>query len=141
MTAAVPDPVATFDAVLIARAVGTALENVPIRSDRAEGDEPPFAIATDGGWARARGAGALLPARVNLSVTAATDDQAAALWRLASALLHNWGPVTVDVDGAQVGVWKVFDETGPQRPVQEPDTGWWRVFGVFDLTMTDRAIG
>ena len=137
----VPDPVATLRAVLIPRAVGTDLEGLPIRSKREEGDAPPFLVAREAGDLHHRSVGALLPARVNLSVVALDEDQAAALWRLASALLHRLGPLIVAVDGADVGVWRIHDETGLQQPVQEPDTLWWRAFGVFDLTMADRAIG
>lgn len=138
----VPEPVKVLRAILLARAAGTDLENVPFRSnDRDAGDEPPFGVVSQAGDGRIRSGGALLPARVSVSITAVTDYDAAALWRLASALLHGWGPVVVEVDGDQVGVWKVFDETGLQRPVKEPDTGWWRAFGVFDVAMTDRAIG
>lgn len=136
-----PDTVATLRTILLARATGTDLEGVAIRPNQPEeGDVPPYVVLAEGGDLHARGVGALLPARVALSVTAETDGEAAALWRLASALLHRYGPAAVVVDGVRVGVWRVHDETGLQRPVQEPDTLWWRASGVFDLTMADRPI-
>jgi len=137
----VPDPVATLRAVLISRVVDTDLEDVQIKDARQDGDEPPFGILAEGGDTRARSGGAMLPSRVSLSLTAVTAGQAARLWRLASAALHGAGPIRILVDGEWVGVWRIFDETGLQRPVQEPDTAWWRAFGVFDVYMADRAIG
>lgn len=139
---AVIEPVEVLRAVLRVRVPGTALADVAVRTnERDAGDVPPFVILAQGGDVRIRSGGAYAPARVSLSLTAATDYEAAALWRLASRLLHGWGPVNVDVDVDRVGIWRIFDETGLQRPVKEPDTGWWRAFGVFDITMTDRAIG
>lgn len=142
MTVAVtPDPVATLRSVLLSRVSGTDLEDVAVRPNQPDaGDLPPYVVLAEGGDLHARGVGALLPARVALSVTAETDGQAASLWRLASALLHRFGPVSVVIDGVRVGVWRIHDETGLQRPVQEPDTLWWRASGVFDLTMADRPI-
>lgn len=137
----VPDPIAVLRAVLLGLVVDTDLEGLAIRDAREDGDSPPYVVLGEAGDRRLRSGGALWPARVEASLTAATKGEAAIKWRLLSALLHRHGPVTLTVDGDRVGVWKVFDETGLQGPVQEPDTAWWRAFGVFDVYMTDRAIG
>jgi hypothetical protein len=137
----VPDPIAVLRAILLDRVVGTDLAGVAVRDAREEGDAPPYVVLNEGGDSRLRAGGALWPARVTLSVTAESKGQAAVLWRLASAALHRHGPERLTVDGDQVGVWRIFDETGLQGPVQEPDTSWWRAFGVFDVYMADRAIG
>jgi hypothetical protein len=133
-----PDPVATLRAILIARFEAASLEQPPIVGNvREGGDTPPFYVLSEAGEERARGAGVLLPARVGLSAWSLTEAGAVAGYRMASDLLHRTGPVTVDT----TGVWKVFDETGVQRPLRDPDSGWWLAAGVFDLYMTDRAIG
>jgi hypothetical protein len=138
-----PDPIEVFRAVLIARAVDTTLEDVPIRSnERDQDDEPPYLIASEAGSLRHTSVGAFLPTRVGLSGYATTESGAAALYRTASDVLHRAGPLRISIpDFGSAGVWRIYDETGLQRPVRDPDTGWWRAFGVFDMHMADRAIG
>ena len=133
-----PDPVAVLRAILLARLEATGQTAVTVVGNvRSAGVEPPFYVLSEAGALRARGPGAYSPARVGLSAWAATEDAAAAAYRLASDLLHRQGPLVVD--GA--GVWKIFDETGLQRPLPDPDSDWWSASGVFDLVMTDRAVG
>lgn len=133
-----PDPVAVLRSILLARLAATGQTVVPVVANvREAGGQVPFYVLSEAGALRARGPGAYGPARVGLAAWAATEDAAAAAYRLASDLLHRQGPLVVD--GA--GVWKVFDETGLQRPLPDPDSDWWSAQGVFDLVMTDRAIG
>jgi hypothetical protein len=138
-----PDPLEVFRAVLIARAVDTSLEEIPVRSnERDQDDVPPLLIASEAGALRHASVGAFMPARVGLSGYATTESGAAALYRTASDGLHRVGPLRISIpDFGTVGVWRIYDETGMQRPVLDPDTGWWRAFGVFDIYMADRAIG
>jgi hypothetical protein len=143
--AVVPDTVATLNALLAARAAAEDVDVGTVRSRRAEGDEPPYTLLGEGGDIRPRGnAPVLNPARVGCRVFDLTDGGAARRYREISALLHRFGPARVELaaeDGGSVGIWKVFDETGVQAPLQEPETGWWVASGVFDLYMTDRGVG
>lgn len=142
--AVLPDVVATFRAVLVARAAAEGDAPSVIRSRRGEGDEPPYALLRDAGEVRERNAPVLSPARVGVQVFDLTDVAAARRYRRYSALLHGFGPTVVELDaedGGDVGVWRIYDETGVQQPLQEPDTGWWVASGVFDLYMTDRGVG
>lgn len=137
MSVEMPDPVAIIRGVLVSRQPGSPIAGVPVRDEREEGDEPPFILLAQAGALRHRSVGALLPARVSLTGVGATPGAAAVLYRTASDLLHRLGPI----HEGTAGIWRIYDETGQQRPVQEPDTAWWRSFGVFDLYMADRAIG
>jgi len=133
-----PDPVAVLRAVLLARMEVTAQAIVPVVANvREAGGTPPFYVLTEAGALRARSTGVLSPARVGLAAWALTEDAAAAAYRLASDLLHRVGPVTVD----GCGVWRIYDETGLQGALPDPDSSWWRASGVFDLVMTDRTVG
>lgn len=139
---AVADPVAAFRAVLVARAAATGETLGTVRSHRHDGDEPPYVLLREAGAPRERNAPVMNPARVAIQVFELDEAAAAAGYRRISALAHRAGPMTVDLDDdGSVGVWKVFDETGVQTPVKDPDTGWWIAGGVFDLYMTDRSVG
>ncbi len=143
-TAVSPDPVATLRSIILGLAE-TAGDDAPvIRSRRAPGDVPPFTLLRDAGELRARHAPVRRPARVSAQLFGLDEADAARRYRRFSDLVHGYGPAIVeleDEDGGDVGVWKVFDETGVQAPLQEPDTGWWVAGGVFDLYMTDRSVG
>jgi hypothetical protein len=140
MTLAVADPVGLARAALLAAATGTALAGVPIVSNkREEAVDPPYLTLSEGGDVHAGTLHAYSPARVSITAVAATDGAAAALCRLALLLLNNHAPATYTVDGVLLELGGAADETGVQQPVQEPDTSWWRAFGVIDLWMADRA--
>ena len=141
--AVTPDTVVTLRQLLLDRAAAAGDDEPVIRSRRAPNEEPPFTLLKEAGELRARHAPVLNPARVTVSAYALTDTEAVRRYRRHAGLVHGFGPAIVSLeaeDGGDVGVWRVFDETGPQRPIQEPDTGWWLVTGVFDLYMTDRAV-
>ena len=134
---AVVDSVAFCRAHLAALAAGTQIEAVPVRASvREDGDEPPFFVMAEGGELAHPTLPLLQPARVELTSWGLTEGQAVTNWRVARALLHRSGPVVID----GVGMFKAFDETGLQRPFQDPDTEWWRAFGVFDLHLVDRVL-
>lgn len=139
-----PDTVATLRQLLLDRC--TAVGDTPpaIRSRRAPEDLPPFVLLVEAGEVRARHAPVLTPASVSLAVFDVSPQAAVRRYRRLAAIVHGQYPSVVELeaeDGGRVAVWKVFDETGPQGPVQEPDSGWWRVSGVFDLFMADRPLG
>lgn len=139
-----PDVVAAFDAYLAAKASDAEVDPIVVRSTRATGDAPPFALARDGGERKARHAGVLNPARVAVQAFGLTSAGAARLLRLIAALVHDAGPLIVeleDEDGGRIGIWRVFDEIGVGEPLKEPETGWWVATGAFDLYMSDRAVG
>ena len=137
MTATFVDPLAAFREALLALAPTTALADVPIRAnERHDGDAPPFVVIAEGGAIRHRTGPAYAPARVNLSAWGNDADQAVELYLTASQLLHRYGPVV----RSGAGIFRIFDETGLQQPFEDPDTGWWRAFGVFDLVMVDRPV-
>lgn len=131
------DPVAAFRDALLALAPATAIDGVPVRTnERHAGDVPPYFVLAEGGDIQHRTAPVYNPARVNLSAWALDADQAVDLYRTASQLVHRTGPFIRN--GA--GVFRIFAETGLQQPFEDPDTGWWRAFGVFDLVMVDRPV-
>jgi hypothetical protein len=130
-------PVVAFRDLLLDLATDTQLEGIPVRTvKRDPGDEPPFLLVAEGGGIRHRTGPAYAPARASLTAFHMTDREAADLYLAASELLHRLRPGIRD----GVGIFKVFDETGLQQPFQDPDTGWWRAFGVFDLVLVDRLI-
>lgn len=134
---AIVDPVAVLRDLLLELAPGSALAGLPIRTTaRHEGDAPPFVVLAEGGALRHRSGPVYAPARINLSAWALDADRAAELYRAASELLHRRGPIVRN--GA--GIFRIYDETGLQAPFEDPDTGWWRAFGVFDLVMVDRLV-
>lgn len=128
-----PDPVAFLTTLLEARQPGSPIEGVPLATDRIGVERPPFLLLQDRPAVRDRGVGAYLPARVRLAAYGRTAEEAAAMYRAASALLHRQGPVVNDHGRA----WRVFEEVGSQ-PTEDPDTKWPITFGVFDLYMADR---
>jgi hypothetical protein len=133
-----PDPVALLRAILLERLDRTSQAIVPVIGNVRDADtEPPFYVASEAGSIHERSAPVLNPARVGLSAWALTEDAAAAAYRLAIDLLHRQGPLLID----GWGIWKVFNETGLQRPLRDPDSSWWLATGVFDLYMTDRNVG
>jgi len=136
MTVTFVDPVAAFREALLALAPGTALADVPVRSKQQQGEAPPFIRLSEGGAIRHRTGPAYKPARVNFSAWALDEGQAVELYLTASQLLHRHGPVVRN--GA--GIFRIYDEMGLQQPFEDPDTGWWRAFGVFDLVMVDRPV-
>lgn len=131
------DPVAAFRDALLALAPATAIAGVVIRTNkRHEGDSPPYFVVNEAGDIQHRTAPVYSPARVNLTAWALDADQAVDLYRTASQLVHRYGPLIRD----GVGIFRIFAETGLQQPFEDPDTGWWRAFGVFDLAMVDRIV-
>ena len=130
------DPVAAFREALLAMAPTTALAGIPVTTKSQVGESPPFIRLSEGGAIRHRTGPAYKPARVNFSAWALDEGQAVELYLTASQLLHRAGPVVRN--GA--GIFRIFDETGLQQPFEDPDTGWWRAFGVFDLVMVDRPV-
>ena len=131
------DPVAAFRDALLALAPWTAIAGVVIRTNkRHDGDSPPYFVASDGWALQHRTAPVFNPARVNFSAWGFDADQAVDLYLTASQLVHRTGPVIRN--GA--GIFRIFAETGLQQPFEDPDTGWWRAFGVFDLVMVDRIV-
>ena len=131
------DPVAAFRDALLELAPATALANVAVRTnDRHDDDAPPFVVVSEGGAIHHRTGPAYVPARVNLSAWGIDADQAVELYLTAAQLLHRLGPLVRN----GIGIFKIFEETGLQQPFEDPDTGWWRAFGVFDLVMVDRIV-
>ncbi len=128
-----PDPVAFLAELLGSLQPGSALEGVPVLEDRIGAEQPPFLLLQDRLAVRDRGIGAYLPARVRLAAFGRAPEEAAAMYRAASALLHRKGPVVNDHGRA----WRVFEEVGAQ-PYEDPDTKWPSTFGVFDVYMADR---
>mgnify|MGYP001216041185 CR=1 FL=1 len=135
-----PDVIAFLRALLLELAEGTDIEDVPVRGDRLEpGDNPdtvPVILLEDAGALRGRGVPAYLPYRVMVTAFGRTEKQAADVLRTTTDLLHDYGPL---VDDDRVGLWKAFDETGPQ-PRQEPDTRWAARFSVFALYIPDAVL-
>lgn len=134
MTAA--DPVAFLMALLAADANGTEIEDVPIRAGRLENaDAPPVLLLEASGWLRHDQLPTLLPARVSVTAYGRTEAEADTLLRAATDIFHRQGPRVID----GVGMWRAFDETGPQ-PRDEPDTRWPARFSVAALYMPDVAL-
>jgi hypothetical protein len=133
----VVSPIVAFRQLLLDLAPGTQLESLPILTvKRDPGVTPPFLLVAEAGSIRHRTGPAYAPARASLTAYEYTDRGAAELYLVASELLHRLRPGIRD----GVGIFKVFDETGLQQPFQDPDTEWWRAFGVFDLVLVDRLI-
>jgi hypothetical protein len=131
------DPVAAFRDALLALAPATAIAGVAVRTNqRHDGDVPPYFVVSEGGDLQHRTAAVYNPARVNVSAYGLDADQAVDLFRTASQLVHRTGPLIRN----GVGIFRIFAETGLQQPLEDPDTGWWRAFGVFDLVMVDRPV-
>lgn len=131
-----PEPVLFAQAFLQQFAPDTAIENVPVRVMRLEQDDmPPALLLEPAGEVHERSLPVFLPARVAVVAYALSADAALLLYRTASDLFHRTGPVLID----GIGLFKAFDETGPQ-PRDEPNTTWHGVFGVIALYMADQAI-
>ena len=136
-TEAIIDPVATFRELLLELAPLTILGDLPVRTNaRHDGDTPPYIVVSEGGAIHHRTGPAYAPARVNLSAWGIDADQAVEIYLTAAQLMHRLGPLVRN----GVGIFKIFEETGLQQPFEDPDTGWWRAFGVFDLVMVDRLV-
>jgi hypothetical protein len=137
VTTTYADPVAAFRDALLALAPATAIAGVDVRTNKRHGgDSPPYFIVSEGGDIQHRTAAVYNPARVNVSAYGLNADQAVDLFRTASQLVHRTGPLIRN----GVGIFRIFAETGLQQPLEDPDTGWWRAFGVFDLVMVDRPV-
>ncbi len=128
-----PDPVAFAVGLLESLLPASALAGVPLVSDRIGTEVPPLLLVQDRLAVRDRGVGAYLPARVRVAAYGRSAEEAAAMYRAASALLHQLGPAS----NAHGRAWKVFEEVGAQT-TEDPDTHWPMAFGVFDLYMADR---
>lgn len=132
------DPVAACRDLLLELATGSQIASRAVRTNaRHDTDVPPYFVVSEGGAIRHKTGPAYAPARVNLSSWGLDADTAAEGYLVASQLLHRYGPVVL---ASGVGIFKVFDETGLQEPFEDPDTGWWRAFGVFDLVLVDRLV-
>ena len=136
MTVTIVDPVAALREILLERAIGTSLADVPVHTRRQDAEPPPFILVGEGGLVHHRSAPVYNPARVGFTAWTLTEEQAVELYLTAAQLLHRYGPVVRE----GVGVFRIFEETGMQQPFPDPDTGWWRAFGVFDLVMVDRIV-
>lgn len=131
-----PEPILFLQAWLGQLAPMTAIAGVPVRVSRLEDtDKPPAILLENAGELHDRGLPAFLPARVSFTTYGETEDDAMVLYRTVSNLLHRRGPVRI----GDVGMWRAFDETGPQ-PREDPNTNWPAKFGVIDLYMPDRAL-
>lgn len=132
-----PEPVLFVQALLISLQSGTAIEDVAIRVGRLESEDvPPVMLLESAGELRHTSVSAFLPARVSFTTYGRTEDEALLLYRATANLLHRRGPTLLD-DG--VGMWRAFDETGPQ-PREDPDTTWSARFGVMAIYMPDVAL-
>jgi hypothetical protein len=136
MITTIVDPVATFREVLLGLVPATVLAAVPVVTKRAPNQAPPFIHVGEGGTIHHRTGPVYNPARVNLTAWALDEDQAVLFYLTAAQLLHRFGPVVK----SDVGIFRIFEETGLQQPFEDPDTDWWRAFGVFDLVMVDRLV-
>jgi hypothetical protein len=130
------DPVAAFREVLLDLLPATAFAGVAVRTRHEQDEAPPFYLAGEGGAIHHRTGPAYNPARVNLSAWALDQDQAAEMYLTAAQHLHRMGPLIKN----GVGIFRIFEETGLQQPFPDPDTGWFRAFGAFDLVMVDRIV-
>jgi len=131
------DSLASFRDVLLERVPGTALAAVTVRANARHADDlPPFIVVSEGGALHHRTGPAYNPARVNFTAWALDADGAVEMYLTAAQLLHRLGPLVKN--GA--GIFRVFEETGLQQPFEDPDTSWWRAFGVFDLVMVDQIM-
>jgi hypothetical protein len=130
------DTVAAFRDVLIDRLAGSSIETVPVRTQHKEGEAPPFILLAEGGSIRHPRVPLYAPARVNFEAWALDEDAAVAIYMTAAQFMHRLGVVIKN----GVAIFQCFEETGLQQPFPDPDTGWWRAFGVFDLTMVDQIL-
>lgn len=130
-------PVVAFRELLVDVAAGTQIDGIAVRTvHRDPEDVPPLFLVSEAGGIRHRTGPAYAPARVSLTALHYTDREAVDMYLVASQLLHRLRPGIRD----GVGIFKVFDETGVQQPVKDPDAEWWRAFGVWDLVLVDRPI-
>jgi len=130
------EPVKFARNLILELAAGTLLEDVPVDAYRLEAEgEPPRIVLKEGGDVHERGVGMLNPARIRATCYGTDPRQASRMYRALVAILHRAGPLVRD----GVGLFKAFDETGPQ-PLTDPDTRWDAVFGVFDLHLADRPV-
>lgn len=130
-------PVVAFRELFVEVKAGTWIEDYAVRTlHRDPDDVPPFFLVGEAGSIRHRTGPAYAPARASLTAFDYTDRGAVDMYLAASQLLHRLRPGIRD----GVGIFKVFDETGVQQPFQDPDTEWWRAFGVFDLVLVDQPI-
>ena len=130
------DPVLFAQTILLADASGTEIEGLEIRIGRLENqDEPPVLLLEDAGWLRSDALPAFLPARVSITAYGRSESEASLLLRAATDILHRAGPRII----AGIGLWKAYDETGPQ-PRDDPDTRWPARFTVAALYMPDVAL-
>ena len=130
------DTVAAARDVLLSRIPGSSIEAVPVRTQHEQGEAPPFILVAEGGAIRLPSVPLYAPARANLEAWGLDEDQAVEIYLTAAQLLHRLGPLVIN----GVGIFRIFEETGLQQPFLDPDTGWWRAFGVFDLTMVDQIL-
>jgi hypothetical protein len=130
------DPVAALRDALLALAPSTALAAIPVRTEHLEAEAPPFFLVGEAGAIHHRTGPVYNPARINLSAWALDQDQAVEMYLTAAALLHRYGPVVRN----GIGIFRIFEETGLQQPFADPDTGWFRAFGAFDMVMVDRIV-
>ena len=130
------DTVASLRDVLLDRIPGSSIEAVGVRTKRQEGEPPPFILLVEGGAIRLPSVPLYAPARVDLEAWGLDEEQAVEIYLTAAQLLHRLGPLVIN----GVGIFRIFEETGLQHPFVDPDTGWWRAFGVFDLMMVDQIL-
>jgi hypothetical protein len=130
------DPVVFLRDWYLELALGTPLEGVAIWTLKREPETlPPYLILAEAGDVRHPAGPAFAPARVELSAWHYTDREVATLFRTAIALVHRRHVVL-----GGIGCFMARSETGLQRPFEDPDTGWWRGFGVIDLVLLDQLI-
>lgn len=140
MTTTFLSPTILARAALADVSAGTAIAGVVVMTnEREEGDTAPYILLSEGGDLHAGTLQANNPARVQITGVAATDVAAVALCRTALALLHDHGPASYTIDGLAYKFHGAANETGVQQPLPEPETTWWRAFGVIDIWMPDRA--
>lgn len=140
MTTTYLSPTILARAALADVASGTAIAGVVVMTnEREEADTPPYILLSEGGDLHRGTLHANNPARVQITGVAVTDVAAVALCRTALALLHDHVRASYMIDGLAYQFHGAANETGVQQPLREPDTGWWRAFGVIDIWMADRA--
>lgn len=140
MTTTFLSPTILARAALADVATGTALAGVPVlTNERDEGDAPPYIVLNEAGDLHSGNLQANNPARVGITGVAMTDVAAAALCRTALMLLHEHPGASYTIDELVYSLHGAGNETGVQQPLREPDTLWWRAFGVIDIWMADRA--
>ena len=136
-----PDGLGMAKAVIEEYATGTPLAGIPVRCARLEAsDAPPVLLLGDAGWLRHPTLPMLAPLRLGVTAFGVSERQAVTLWQAASDILHRRGPLIATIDGADVLLYQILDETGPSER-DDPDTRWPARYGVFDLFMADRTLG